>query len=361
MSIARVAEAANVSYATAWRIINNQPCGSEETVRAVKQAMGRLGYEPGASRRGRGRRPRQADGIRTRNIALLHFRPSTSISTSVLNCVHRMLAERNLNLIFAHCERVELLPQAVKSGNIDGILGYGQFPNEAITPALRKIPAVWMMSRTDPGQDTWGDRVKPDHGSIGQIAAQYLIGRGHRQLGYFNPDTDFPLYQHRLASFRSATEAGGFHPEVCSSSGTDDLNLQAERLVERWISCNPRPTGIFSPVDRITLFIYRQLERRGLVPGRDVEVVSCDNERELLSLMHPAPASIDLNREMIARLAVERLLWRMKNGVSSPSVVVTVSPTLLGEESGAGASNGQWQSPDEPRAQSHSGTPIEAL
>jgi len=56
--------------------------------------------------------------------------------------------------------------------------------------------------------------------------------------------------------------------------------------------------------------------------------VSCDNERELLSLMRPPPASIDLNREMIARLAVERLLWRMKNGVSSPSVVTTVSPTL---------------------------------
>jgi hypothetical protein len=55
----------------------------------------------------------------------------------------------------------------------------------------------------------------------------------------------------------------------------------------------------------------------------------------------------------------------MKNGVASPSVVVTVSPTLLGEQAGAGSEaggpNGQRQSPDEPRAQSHNGTPIEAL
>src|SRR5947207_2364045 len=103
MSILRIAQAANVSYATAWRVINNHPCGSEETVAAVREAMGQLGYDPGVARR-RGRRPNKADGIRTRNIALLHFRPSSSISSSVLTCVHRMLAEKNLNLIFAHCE-----------------------------------------------------------------------------------------------------------------------------------------------------------------------------------------------------------------------------------------------------------------
>jgi len=47
--------------------------------------------------------------------------------------------------------------------------------------------------------------------------------------------------------------------------------------------------------------------------------------------MHPAPPSIDINKQTIARLAVERLFWRMKNGLSSPSVVVTVSPTLGGD------------------------------
>ena len=63
--------------------------------------------------------------------------------------------------------------------------------------------------------------------------------------------------------------------------------------------------------------------------GTDVDVVSCDNEKEMLSLMRPPPPSIDLNRTTIARLAVERLLWRMRNGMASPSVVITVTPTLV--------------------------------
>ena len=327
MSIARVAQAANVSYATAWRIINNQPGGSEHAVAAVREAMGLLGYQPNAPRR-RGRRPRVADGIRTRNIALLHFRPNTAISSSVLSCVHRMLAECNLNLIFAHCPKTDGLPQAVRSGNVDGILGYGQLAGEVAEGNLRKIPAVWMMSRTDMSPDPWGDRVKPDHFAIGELACSYLLGRGHQHLAYMDPDTSFRVYQDRETAFLAATQAAGLKPDVYSSTGTDDINIEAERLVEQWLAASPRPSGIFVPVDRVTLFIYRHLERRGIAPGKDVDIVSCDNEKELLSLMRPPPASIDLNREMIARLAVERLLWRMKNGVSSPSVVTTVSPTL---------------------------------
>jgi DNA-binding LacI/PurR family transcriptional regulator len=339
MSIVRVAQAANVSYATAWRIINNQPCGSEQAVAAVKEAISRLGYEPTAARK-RGRRPKAPDGIRTRNIALLHFRQATSISASVLSCVHRMLSERNLNLIFAHCTRTEELPHAVRSGNIDGILGYGTFPTEAMDKSLQRVPAVWMMSRDDRGVDAWGDRVKPDHDTIGHLAASHLIARDHERLAFLNPEVGFNIYQQRCNAFRGAVESAGRAFAVHGSSGSQDFNVVAERLVEQWMSSTPRATGIFVPVDRVTLFVYRHLERRGIAPGRDVDIVSCDNEKELLSLMHPQPPSIDLNREMIARLAVERLLWRMKNGVSSPSVVTTVSPTLVAHADGNGNGNG---------------------
>jgi LacI family transcriptional regulator len=243
--------------------------------------------------------------------------------------------------MFAHCAGSESsLPQAVRSGNIDGILGYGQLPANVDVENLRKVPAVWMMSRTDPGLDPWGDRVKPDHTAIGELAATHLLSHGHKHLAYCNPEMGYPLYQHRLTSFRATVEAAGITPAIYSSSGTDDINLESERLVEQFLAASPRPTGLFVPVDRVTLFIYRHLERNGIAPGRDVDIVSCDNERELLSLMRPPPVSIDLNREMIARLAVERLLWRMKNGVTSPSVVTTVSPTLMHDHDGNG-SNGK--------------------
>jgi LacI family transcriptional regulator len=329
MTIARIAEAANVSYATAWRIINNQPCKSEEAIEKVRRAMSQLGYDSAArAMQRRGRRPAGTEGIRTRNVALLHLREGTSISSSVLSRVQRMLADKDLNLIFAQVDSPDAIPHAVRSGNVDGILGYGQFPAEAMTPKLCRIPAVWMMSRSDMDPDPWGDRVRPDHEAIGKLAARHLLDKGHDRLGYLNPDANFLMYQQRLASFRMAADVPGATVDVFATSGTNDLDVEAERLVDLYLKSSPRPTGLFVPVDRVTLRVYHHLIRRGVQPGRDVEVVSCDHEKDLLSLMRPAPASIDLHRQTIARLAVERLFWRMRYGMTSPSVVVTVSPTL---------------------------------
>src|SRR3954454_1466981 len=300
MSITRVAEAAKVSDATAWRSINNHPCSSEQALAAVRRAMGQLAYTPTTVRR-RVRRGKVADGIRTHNVALLHLREGTAISASVLSRVQRMLGERNLNLIFAQVDGADSLPQALKADNVDGILGYGQFPEDAITPKLERIPAVWMMSRADVNPDRWGDRVKPDHQAISQLAAKYLIDRGHHCLGYLNPDSEFTIYRDRWNAFRAAGDRPGVSVYVYGTTGIDDIDEEAERLVEQWMAASPRPTALFVPVDRVTLRVYRHLEPRGIQPGRDVDIVSCDNEKELLSLMHPAPPSVDLNRQTIAR------------------------------------------------------------
>lgn len=333
MSISLVAKMANVPYATAWRIINNQPVGSPEAMEAVQAAMQSIKYDPGSVRRGR---PRKAvDGIRTHNVALLHLREGTAMSSSVLAAVQKRLSERNLNLIFSQVDHPDALPQAVKAGNVDGILGYGQFPDKAATANLRRIPSVWLMSRSDDAMDLWGDRVRPDHVAIGRLAAHYLLERKHKDVAYLNLNPCMSVYEERGEWFRRACEGkvnsfdliGGIQRKP-GSSESDWLDAAADKFVSQWLAQSPRPTGVFCPVDRVTVRVYASLIRAGIAPGKDLEIISCDHQAELLSLMQPMPASIELNRNTIARLAVERLLWRMRNGLTSPSIVITVSPTL---------------------------------
>ena len=345
MSITRVAQLANVPYATAWRVINNRPVGSAAAVEAVKAAMRRMQYVPGNTRRGRPLK--SLHGIRTRNIALLHLREGTPISSDVLAAVQKRLLEQDLNLIFAQVDQPDALPQAVKSGNVDGILGYGAFPEKAVTPALRRIPAVWLMSRSDEALDPWGDRVRPDHVAIGRLAGHYLLERGHQHVAYFNPRPGMALYDERGQQFERVVReklgslnifCGEPHqPNVPESAWID---AAAESLASQWLASAQRPTAVFCPVDRLTARVYACLARAGVSPGRDLEIVSCDNQADLLAILQPSPASIDLNRTTIARLAVDRLFWRMRNGVASPSIVVTVTPTLnVGSSTGPAAGN----------------------
>jgi len=328
MSIQRVAQLAGVPYSTTWRVINRVPGVSREAADAVQKAAEQVGYT-----RPMRRSLRVTPGIRrrSRGVALLYLRESTPLSVSTVRAVQRILIEQQLNLIFGHVTNSEDLPPAVVAGEVDGILGYGQFPTTAVTSRLMQIPAVWMMSRTDSEPDAWGDRVMPDHRAIGRMAAKYLLEKGHRHLAFFNLAPRYRFVSERGEAFIAAAEgrAESVRLLVAHVDKVPDSEAVIEELLTQWAACEPRPTGLFVPRDVAAVAMHRHLVRRGVHPGRDVEVVSCDNQPDYLRLVDHPPVSIDLALDHIAHLAVERLLWRMRQGTQSPPVTVLASPVLM--------------------------------
>ncbi len=337
MSIARVAELSGVPYSTTWRVINRSPGVSAEAALAVRKAMEQIGYAGPTERRNKG--TKSNGKTRHRSIALLYMRESTFLSMAILREVQRILIGEGLNLIFSHVAGAEDLPPAVADGKVDGILGYGEFPPAATSPHLQEIPAVWMMSPAQDAPDSWGDRVLPDNRAIGRLAARYLLDHRHRHLGFLDPTPGF-YSEIRGRAFSAEAQGKAMSVELIrppapangsASPALPSASVAAiERAVEQWAVLSPRPTGLFVPTDAMSVVVYRRLAQLGVRAGRDVQIISCDNQQEHLSLLHPAPESIDLSRETIARLAVERLLWRMKEGNASPPVRITVSPVLNG-------------------------------
>lgn len=327
MSIQRVAQLAGVPYSTTWRVINRIPGVSREATEAVQKAAEQVGYVRSL------RRPvRNNIGShrRSRSVALLYLRESTALSVSTVRAVQRILIEQQLNLIFGHVTGPEDLPPAVLGGEVDGILGYGQFPAAAITPKLMDISAVWMMSRTDNQADPWGDRVMPDHRAIGRLAASYLLGKGHRHLAFFNLAPRHRFISERGEAFFAAAEdrAESVRLLVVDEDLPPDSEAAIAQAIDLWQAARPRPTGLFVPRDLAAVAMHRHLLKHGVHPGRDVEFISCDNQPDYLRLVDHPPVSIDLALENIAHLAVERLLWRMRQGAGSPPVVVMASPVL---------------------------------
>jgi DNA-binding LacI/PurR family transcriptional regulator len=340
-----VAKLAQVPYSTAWRVINRKANVAPDAVERVLKAARQIGYDPDQARRAR--RTRGADGIRTRNIALLHLRMNTTLSLSVLRMVEQQLGARNLNLIVGHVGSIDDLPQAVRSGNVDGILGYGQFPRGASKTHLTSIPAVWMMTRYDFEPDEWGDRIQPNHKMIGRLAAHYLLRRGHENLAFFAAGSPLtaPAIADRWVAFHAAAQDRAGSVRMVSTSQSSHIDVGFEKEVERGaeelVLMNPRPSGVFVSTDRIARVMHRALVNRGMRINVDMQIVSCDNEAELLADLSPRPASVDLHKQEIARQAVDRLLWRMRHGVEASQVLMEVSPFL--EELADASSNGHAQ------------------
>jgi len=99
-------------------------------------------------------------------------------------------------------------------------------------------------------------------------------------------------------------------------------------LIERVVANHRGPTGLFVSRDEEVVAVYRLARERGLEPGRDLVVISCDNDQIRLSMLHPRPASIDLGAAEIAQRAVQRLARRIKHRNESPVRLLTM-PRLI--------------------------------
>lgn len=338
MSIVEVAKAAGLSHSTVSRVINNRPGVSPKAAEAVYRAMEVVGYTPPAVRRGR--RPQGRPGVSTGNVAVLMIGTDAMFSrapvtAAVFHAAEKALAGLGFNLLVGQVGAEGRLPPDVARGKIDGLLLHGYAPSIALRNRLRRHPSVWLLSKRSV-QASWGDRVTPDNEMIGRIAAEHLLSRGHRRLAFIHVSATHLGYRARAESFFGVIEEYGAEghlisndPLDASPSHQEDLQVdRVDRLVERLVGLDPMPTGIFVPRDRHTVYVYRSLRRLGIEPGRDIEVVSCDNE-PIVEALDPRPATINVRPELIGRRAVEQLIWRMKHVAEPTRATVTVEPTIV--------------------------------
>jgi DNA-binding LacI/PurR family transcriptional regulator len=156
-------------------------------------------------------------------------------------------------------------------------------------------------------------------------------------VAFLNVQPRHPGFAERGRTFASVAASRGLGVSMfVAEEGSDEEKLpwgsgSASRqapLVEQWLQASPRPTGLFVPTDEQTFRLYQLLRERGIQPGEDVDIVSCDNQEVWLRHMTPRPASIDLNFQLIGEHAVEQLLLRISHPQRATGTRILVAPRL---------------------------------
>lgn len=333
-----VAKLAGVSHATVSRVINRRPDVSSVNVRRVQEAMQRLRYVPPARRRG----PKpSASGVRTGNIGMLFFGETPTLATSpvmalVLHAVQTELTARGFTLTLGQVTSDDGLPPNITNGHVDGLLMHGLPPSNDIQHQLSRYSAcVWLLSQQRQ-RGYWGDRVSPDNLQIGALAAKYLTDRGHQRIAIVNCDPTHLGFATRVQGFEGAAREAGVTcvnlvdaqaetPLVATSGNDASFNALIDQLVA---AQGPQPTGLFVPRDALTIRMYRVLRARGIQPGRDIDVISCDNI-PALDALDPRPTTIDVRPQEVGRRAVEQLLWRINNRDAPMNVTALIEPLVV--------------------------------
>ena len=271
VTIADVAADAGVGVGTVSRVLNGSNQVRPATLRTVQDSIDRLGYRPShaAAALVRGT-------PRTVAVLVAHMtRPSTVVRVASALAV---LAEEGYDTIVCNvdtpAERDRHLETLLPTHRADGVLAIslplsreqlGQFGRAGVT--LVSVDAV------TPGIP----QTVIDDVAGGRLATGYLIGLGHRRIGFVGDKTfarppaglGFTSSAERLRGYRQAlAEAGlGFETGLVRR-GPHEAATAAEHAVQLLKAHDP-PTAIFAASDSQAIGVLAAAERLGVtVPGQ---------------------------------------------------------------------------------------------
>lgn len=152
--------------------------------------------------------------------------------------------------------------------------------------------------------------VEIDNIGGGEMAAEYLVAKGHRCIGFVGGDRPLPGYaigtsELRFRGFVAALARHGFTPNLPSFSPRTATHEEARRQALDLLQQPERPTAIFAGNDTLALGVLKAARELGLRVPDDIAVLGFDNAdfTECIGL-----STISQSLEESGRLAVEILL-----------------------------------------------------
>lgn len=333
VTMSQVAESAGVSTFTVSQVVNNRNGVHPKTARRVRAAIAQLGYVPAPAGSRRGPNPRAPD--RTRQVGFIAF--------NVLGPVLHAEVYNDLSLAIEHAladQGYAMVTRRIPPGGelsidarqLDGALVLGcAKPLESVI----RGPVVQVLGTIDQNED-W-DHISCDEYRIGAQAAEYLLRRGHRCCALLADIPDAETLRTRHRGFVDTLRDHDLKPLVLTGPALYlkdeqrhlvDVDGMRARL-KQFMAAEPRPTGMFIEADMLTAGFYPLLYADGIEPGRDLDIISCNNEQSTLASLAPRPSSICQQTGKIAQAAVERLLYRLDHP-DEPAIRLRYEPTIVG-------------------------------
>lgn len=300
-----VAALAGVSQATVSLVLTGNPRArvSEETRARVRRAASELGYRPNLLARGLVQRRSYALGVLVPDLANPFY-------VDVVTGVERVAAEEGYGVLLCDARErgaaahVEMLRARLVDGVIVDAVGAASLPEEAL--AGLNVVLVDEPSERWPG-------VASDARAAGRLAAEHLLGLGHRCVGYFGPATDVHAYRMRERGFvERVREAGvGIRSEwLRRVPPTVAGGAEAMRLV---LAGAERPTAVFCGNDLLALGALKGCVVAGVGVPEAMSVVGCD-DIEMARVVTPELTTVAVPARELGARAARLLIRRVEGG-----------------------------------------------
>ena len=158
--------------------------------------------------------------------------------------------------------------------------------------------------------------VLVDHQLVGQMAAEFFLGRGFRNYAYCGSHE--AKYSHlRGAAFAARLAADGFRCTAVHGLG-DGLR--------RMLAREPKPLAILANNDVTAADVLGACLELGIPVPESIAVLGVDDDDLVVSIARPALASIEIPARQLGYEAAA-LLERLMNGGEPPAAPILLAPS----------------------------------
>lgn len=323
-----VAEAANVSTATASLVLSNNPRISAATRQRVLEAVEALGYVYN----------QRAASLRTQRsytIGLIVTDVLNPYSAELTSGAEAALAAHDYSLVLATTDD-DLAKQSrsirtMLERDVDGLI-LGPVAGTS-TEALRNIMRHCALVLLNPYYENLAiDCVGMDDENGTVWAVRHLIQQGHRRIAFVGGYATSATRQRRLHSYRDTLQARdiNYDPALCVDSPV--TRRGGYDAVRQLLNLAQPPSAAYCYSDVIAFGVMLGLRAAGLEAGRDLAVIGFDDVPEA-SLWHPSLTTVSADPRGLGENAAQLMLRRIANPDLPLSRVIMPSQLIVRDSS----------------------------
>ena len=229
-----------------------------------------------------------------------------------------------IEIITEEDEQKLVMPKLINDGTASALISLGQLSYDYVVELRRNVPAMILLDYYIHGLDI--DSVTTDGYSGGYELTSYLIGMGHRDIGYIGTvKATSSIFDRYMGYMKAMIDAG---LDVNKQWTLDDRD---NRDFIRIAFPDKLPTAFVCNCDEAAYLTIKQLEEKGIRVPEDISVVGYDNYL-ISEVTKPAITTIDVDSRRMADKSVKLLISRIEDPCRASSML-KINGALIEKES----------------------------
>jgi len=337
MNLKQLAEHLGLSQTTVSRALNGYPEVSEATRRRVTDAAEQHNYRPNT----------RAKGLATgRSLAVGHVIPTSTrhemvnpIFGDFISGAGETYAAHGYDMVLSmvdDSDQPRVYRELKAKGTVDGLIIHGPSVADERIALLRELGLPFLVhgrASNEAGPYSWLD---VNNTSAFERATELLIDLGHRRIALLNGLESMDFALRRRSGFEQAMHGRGLVADPTLMRSQEMTETYGYETARTMLTSQAPPTAFLVSSMIVAIGVRRALEEMGLEMGRDVSLITHDDDLSYLRNGGEVPlftATRSSVREA-GRMAAQMLLDQIASPDKALPTRLLEAPLMHGRSTG---------------------------